>query len=72
MADESSDEKPAAKADHEPPAGAETTATWTGGGGADRLHGEREVARAAQEGEARGGDLLRLVRRATAATPIVR
>jgi carboxypeptidase C (cathepsin A) len=25
------DEKPVAKADHEPPAGAETTATWTGG-----------------------------------------
>ena len=33
MADENErDEKPAAKADHEPPAGAETTATWTGGG----------------------------------------
>ena len=33
MADESAhDEKPAAKADHKPPAGAETTATWTGGG----------------------------------------
>src|SRR6478672_7297435 len=32
MADEKKpDEKPAAKADHEPPAGAETTATWTGG-----------------------------------------
>src|SRR5882672_538632 len=32
MADESAhDEKPAAKAEHEPPAGAETTATWTGG-----------------------------------------
>jgi carboxypeptidase C (cathepsin A) len=32
MADEkTADEKPAAKADHEPPAGAETTATWTGG-----------------------------------------
>ena len=32
MADESAhDEKPAAKADHKPPAGAETTATWTGG-----------------------------------------
>ena len=30
---------------------------------ADRLHGEREVARAAQEGEAGGGDLLGLVRR---------
>ncbi|HVA31024.1 MAG TPA: hypothetical protein VMU58_07120 [Gaiellaceae bacterium] len=26
------DEKPAAKADHEPPAGAETTGTWTAGG----------------------------------------
>jgi carboxypeptidase C (cathepsin A) len=33
MADENTpDEKPAAKADHKPPAGAETTATWTGGG----------------------------------------
>jgi len=32
MADESKDDKTAAKADHEPPAGAETTATWTGGG----------------------------------------
>jgi carboxypeptidase C (cathepsin A) len=33
VADESThDEKPPAKADHEPPAGAETTATWTGGG----------------------------------------
>jgi len=33
MADENAhDEKPAAKADHKPPAGAETTATWTGGG----------------------------------------
>src|SRR6266851_565220 len=32
MADENAhDEKPAAKAEHEPPAGAETTATWTGG-----------------------------------------
>src|SRR6266581_8902115 len=32
MADESAhDEKPAAKAEHELPAGAETTATWTGG-----------------------------------------
>src|SRR5712692_7748394 len=32
MADDSAhDEKPAAKAEHEPPAGAETTATWTGG-----------------------------------------
>jgi carboxypeptidase C (cathepsin A) len=32
MVDESaSDEKPAAKADHKPPAGAETTATWTAG-----------------------------------------
>ena len=32
MADENTpDEKPAAKADHKPPAGAETTATWTGG-----------------------------------------
>src|SRR5258706_2106887 len=31
--DNSPDEKPAdAKADHEPPKGAETTATWTGGG----------------------------------------
>jgi len=31
--DNSQDEKPAAaKADHEPPKGAETTATWTGGG----------------------------------------
>ncbi|MDX6441024.1 MAG: hypothetical protein QOE43_753, partial [Gaiellaceae bacterium] len=34
MADENEhDEKPTAKADHEPPAGAETTAKWTGGGG---------------------------------------
>jgi len=32
MADESTDDKTAAKADHEPPAGAQTTATWTGGG----------------------------------------
>jgi len=33
MADENTpDEKPAAKASHEPPAGAETTATWSGGG----------------------------------------
>ena len=33
MADESTkDEKPAAKADHEPPAGAETTAAWTAAG----------------------------------------
>ncbi len=33
MADEgANDEKPAAKADHEPPAGAETTAVWTAGG----------------------------------------
>jgi carboxypeptidase C (cathepsin A) len=33
MADENTpDEKPAAKADHKPPAGAEKTATWTGGG----------------------------------------
>jgi carboxypeptidase C (cathepsin A) len=33
MADENaSDEKPAAKADHTPPAGAEMTATWTAGG----------------------------------------
>ncbi len=33
MADERrSDEKPAEKADHEPPAGAETTAAWTAGG----------------------------------------
>jgi carboxypeptidase C (cathepsin A) len=32
MSDETTqDEKPAAKADHEPPRGAETTATWTGG-----------------------------------------
>jgi carboxypeptidase C (cathepsin A) len=32
MADENTpDEKPDAKADHKPPAGAETTATWTGG-----------------------------------------
>ena len=32
MSDQSTqDEKPAAKADHEPPPGAETTATWTGG-----------------------------------------
>src|SRR5689334_5864860 len=27
------DEKPATKADHEPPAGATTRATWTGGSG---------------------------------------
>jgi carboxypeptidase C (cathepsin A) len=33
MADESThDKQPAAKADHKPPAGAETTATWTGSG----------------------------------------
>src|SRR6516162_3297581 len=33
MADESNkDEKPAGKAEHEPPTGAETTATWTAGG----------------------------------------
>ena len=33
MADEGArDEKPAEKADHEPPAGAETTAAWTAGG----------------------------------------
>jgi carboxypeptidase C (cathepsin A) len=33
MADETTnDEKPGAKAEHEPPAGAETTATWTGQG----------------------------------------
>ena len=32
MADESTDNKSAAKADHEPPAGAQTTATWTGVG----------------------------------------
>ena len=33
MADENADdEKPAAKADHKPPAGAETTATWNGSG----------------------------------------
>ncbi len=33
MADENEqDVKPAAKEDHKPPAGAETTATWTGGG----------------------------------------
>jgi carboxypeptidase C (cathepsin A) len=33
MADDNErDEEPAAKADHKPPAGAETTATWTGGG----------------------------------------
>src|SRR5882757_7760352 len=33
MADESSqEEKPAAKPDHEPPQGAETTARWTAGG----------------------------------------
>jgi carboxypeptidase C (cathepsin A) len=33
MADEGTqDEKAAAKADHEPPAGAETSATWTGAG----------------------------------------
>ena len=33
MADENAhDEKPAAKGEHKPPAGAETTATWTGGG----------------------------------------
>jgi carboxypeptidase C (cathepsin A) len=33
MAAESApDQKPTAKADHKPPAGAETTATWTGGG----------------------------------------
>ena len=33
MADEGTkDDKPAAKADHEPPAGAETTATWTAAG----------------------------------------
>jgi carboxypeptidase C (cathepsin A) len=33
MADEGTkDEKPTAKADHEPPAGAETTATWTAAG----------------------------------------
>jgi carboxypeptidase C (cathepsin A) len=30
--DSSNDVKPEAKADHEPPKGAETTATWTGGG----------------------------------------
>ena len=30
--DSGNDEKPAAKADHEPPAGAETTGTWTAGG----------------------------------------
>ena len=34
----------------------------------DLLHGDREVDRSAQEGEARGRDLLGLVRRATAAT----
>jgi carboxypeptidase C (cathepsin A) len=32
MADESTDDKTTANADHEAPAGAETTATWTGGG----------------------------------------
>src|SRR5260370_40338766 len=33
MADENApDEKPAFKADHKPPDGAETTAVWTGGG----------------------------------------
>ncbi len=32
MTDESTDDKTVAKADHEPPAGAQTTATWTGGG----------------------------------------
>ena len=31
MADEKPEETPAAKADHEPPAGAEISATWTGG-----------------------------------------
>ena len=30
--DKANDEKPAVKADHEPPPGAETTATWSGGG----------------------------------------
>ena len=70
MADEGTkDEKAAAKADHEPPAGAETTATLDGGGRVDRLHREREVDRPAQEGEAGGGDLLRLLRRATGWRP---
>ena len=34
-----------------------------GGGRVDRLHGQRAVDRPAQEGEARGGDLLGLLRR---------
>ena len=51
------------KPDHEPPAGAETTGTWGRGRKADRVHGDRQVDRPAQEGEARGRDLLGLVRR---------
>ena len=60
---EDAEETPAAKADHETPAAAEISATWTGGARADRLHGARELARPAQGREAGCGDLLRLVRR---------
>ena len=59
--DEDKTAKASGKAVHEPPAGAEMTATWRRERCVDRLHGERKVDRPAQEGEAVGGDLLGFV-----------
>ena len=64
MADEGAKEvKAAGKVIDEPPAGAEQTAATWAPGPADRLHRRRGLDRPAQEGQAGGGDLLRLLRR---------